>query len=440
MVEQFIAYIKQEKLLHTGDRVLLAVSGGLDSMVMLRLFQMTGYPFAVAHCNFRLRGAESDGDEQFVRDYCDQQNIQLFLTRFDTREYADQEGISIEMAARNLRYDWFYKLLETENCSLLATAHHQDDLVETFFLNLSRGTGIRGLSGIKVKSDKLIRPMLFADRKWIADFARLHKVGFREDSTNSDTDIKRNYIRHQVLPLLDDFHPSFRKNVVKTVDNLWQTEQLFRQKIDEIRRQIVAKSAWGEEIDIERLKQQVSLRTVLYELLRDKNFQAEQVDDMLNALDAESGRKFYSPTHWLVKDRGKLLVAAQQAEQQALFYIEKDCSSIDFPVNMVFEKMPGSVDFRFSTDPLIADLDFEKLEFPLILRKWKEGEYFQPLGMSGLKKLSDFFIDEKFSLLQKENIWVLASGSRIVWIPGKRLDDRFKITSSTRTVWRISLK
>ncbi len=440
MLEKFFTYIREENLFDPLQKVLLAVSGGMDSMVMLYLFQKAGYDFSVAHCNFNLRGEESDGDEQFVTDYCDQHNIRLFLNRFETLEYARQEGISIEMAARDLRYSWFNKLMVDEKFDCLATAHHQDDVMETFFINLSRGTGIRGLSGIKPKSGKLIRPILFADRNSIRNYAALHQIKNREDSSNSDTRIQRNFIRHKIIPLLDEFHPSFRKNIIKTVDNLNQTEILFQQKIDEIRAGAVTEYPWGETIRISAIETSDAARTILFELLREKGFSAEQADDMVASLHGESGKKFYSATHRLVKDREELIVTKTDNDQPDLFYIEENCESIEKPFRMKMERKVRNSSFQFSRNPMVADFDFDKLEFPLLLRKWQEGEYFQPLGMLGYKKLSDYFIDEKYSIPEKENAWILASGNKVVWIVGKRIDDRFKIDENTKNIFRISIQ
>ncbi|HBL77563.1 MAG: tRNA lysidine(34) synthetase TilS [Bacteroidetes bacterium GWF2_42_66] len=439
MLEKFLTYIRKEDLFDPLQKVLLAVSGGLDSMVMLYLFQKAGYDFSVAHCNFQLRGEESDGDEEFVVNYCDEHNIRLFVNRFDTLEYARQEGISIEMAARDLRYSWFRKLMDDEKFDCLATAHHQDDIMETFFINLGRGTGIRGLSGIKAKSGKLIRPILFADRLSIRNYAALHHIQFREDSSNSDTSIQRNFIRHKILPMFDEFHPSFRKNIIKTIDNLDQTEMLFQQKIDEIKADAVTEHPWGDTIRISAIETTDAARTILFELLREKGFSAEQVDDIIASLDGESGKKFYTSTHRLVKDRDELIVTTVENDHPDLFYIEEGCIGIENPFRMKIEQKVRNSSFQFSRNPLVADFDFNKLEFPLLLRKWQEGEYFQPLGMSGYKKLSDYFIDEKYSIPEKENAWILASGNKVVWIVGKRIDDRFKIEENTKNVLRISI-
>ena len=437
MVEQFIKFIHEENLFHSPERILLAVSGGADSMLMLNLFVNAGFPVAVAHCNFGLRGSESDGDEQFVANYCDQHNLAFFVKHFNTEEFALQEGISIEMAARDLRYNWFNELLGQHGYDYLATAHHQDDVIETFLINLSRGSGIKGLSGIQPKSGRIIRPMLFSNRAEILDYCYRMKIEYRTDSSNMDVVYKRNLIRHQIIPLLEDVNPAFRKNALKTIGNLHETGQLFQQRMSAIKSAVYSEDEQGAMINIEKLLALSPLRTILFELIRQFGFQAEQTDDIIDSLGKESGRKFFSEGYRLVKDREYLLISAFRAKQDKVFYIEEDCSRLIHPIPLTVEKFDRTPSFRFSALPDVADLDLDKLVFPLLLRHWQEGEYFQPLGMTGLKKLSDFFIDEKYSIPDKENAWILASGNQLVWIVGKRLDNRFKITSKTKRVLRI---
>jgi len=439
MVEQFLKYIHDEKLFHSSQRILLAVSGGADSMLMLHLFTNSGFPVAVAHCNFGLRGAESDKDEQFVSDFCDKHNLAFFVKRFSTQDYARENGVSIEMAARDLRYSWLDVLLVKHGLDLLATAHHQDDVIETFLINLSRGSGIKGLSGIQPRSGRIIRPMLFISRTEILDYCMRMKIEFRTDLSNLDTVYKRNLIRHEILPLLEQVNPAFRKNALKTIGNLHETGQLFQQRMNEIRSFVYSEDDQGVMIHIEKLLAFSPLRTILFELIREFGFQIEQVDDMIESLTKESGRKFFSDEYRMVKDREYLLISLYLSKPDKVYYIEEESDGIKFPVNLSFEKLERTANFRFSTHPNVVDFDMDQLVFPLILRHWREGEYFQPLGMTGLKKLSDFFIDEKYSIPEKENAWILASGNRLVWIVGKRLDDRFKITDKTKRILRISL-
>lgn len=439
MVEQFLKYIHGEKLFHSSQRILLAVSGGADSMLMLHLFTNAGFSVAVAHCNFGLRGSESDGDEQFVSAYCDEHNLAFYVKHFATRDYAMEKGISIEMAARDLRYSWFDGLLSKHGLDLLATAHHQDDVIETFLINLSRGSGIKGLSGIQARSGKIIRPMLFTNRTEILEYCRQMNIDFRTDSSNQDTAFKRNLIRQQIVPLLEQVNPAFRRNALKTIGNLHETGQLFQQRMSEIKPWVYSEDDQGVMIHIDKLLTLNPLRTILFELIREFGFQAEQTDDIIDSLSKESGRKFFSDEYRLIKDREYLLISPFRLKQDQVFYIEEDCPKLHFPIHLAFEKLERTADFRFSTHPDVVDLDQDTLTFPLILRHWQEGEYFQPLGMTGLKKLSDFFIDEKFSIPEKENAWILASGNRVIWIVGKRLDDRFKIIPKTKRIVRIRM-
>lgn len=439
MVEQFLKFNKEENLFTSSQKILLAISGGADSMLMLHLFVTCGYNVSVAHCNFALRGSESDADEQFVTDYCEQNNISIYTKLFETKKFASENGISIEMAARDLRYEWFNELIDLYNFDLLATAHHLDDLIETFFINLARGCGIKGLSGIKAKTGKIIRPMLFANRSEIIDYCDKLNVEYRTDSSNAETIYKRNLIRHNIIPLLEDVNPAFRKNVVKTVSILCETELLFKQKINEIKSIVYSEDENGAIINIEKLLKFEPLKTILFELLKEFGFNTEQTIDIIYALKRESGRKFYSQFYRLIKDREYLLITPIKKTKNKFIYIDQNCKEINSPILIKIDSFILPPDYKYSTNKNIAEIDAEKLTFPLILRHRNEGEYFKPLGMEGFKKLSDFFIDEKFSIPEKENTWILASGNDIVWIVGKRIDDRFKITSNTKNIIRFTL-
>lgn len=440
MIAQFLKFIHDENLFHSQERILLAVSGGADSMCMLHLFAKCGFTVAVAHCNFNLRGAESDEEEQFVADYCDQHNLACHIEHFNTSEYALEVGISIEMAARDLRYEWFNRLLNEQKYDYLATAHHQDDVIETFLINLSRGSGIKGLSGIQPKLNRIIRPMLFTNRLEIMAYCQRLDIAYRTDSSNHETIYKRNLIRHQVLPLLETVNPAFRKNALKTIVHLHETGQLFQQRISQIKAEVYSEDDQGAMIHIGKLLNHSPLRTVLFELIRPFGFHAEQTQNILDSLPRESGRKFFSDTYRLVKDREYLIISPLLEDLDKVFYIDEDCDQIIVPVHLTIEKMDRAPGFRFSTLPHVVDLDLDLLIFPLILRHWHEGEYFQPLGMMGMKKLSDFFIDEKYSIPEKENAWILSSGNQLVWVVGKRIDDRFKITPQTKKIIRIRIK
>jgi tRNA(Ile)-lysidine synthase len=439
MLPELKNYIANEQLFLTADRLVLAVSGGCDSMVMLDLFRQLEYDFVVAHCNFKLRGAESDGDEVFMHDYCGEHGIELHVKTFETREFALQEGISIEMAARELRYQWFYDLLDSLGFDYLLTAHHQDDLVETMLINLSRGTGIRGLSGIHPIRERLVRPLLFASREQLLAYATEKKVPFRNDSSNHEIVHHRNLIRHKILPLLEEINPSFKTNAAKTAAILKETEKLYQAKVDEEHERFVSRDGSNLTLDLAYLQQSPFAETMLFEVLHPFGFNSGQVKEIGLAMSAEAGKVFYSETHRLVKDREVFILTPKSTGQLNRFYIEADCLEMSGPLKLQLEKLNRDSRYRFSKSRTIADLDVDLLEFPLVLKKWEQGEYFQPLGMSGFKKLSDFFVDEKFSIPEKENCWILYSAGKVVWIVGHRIDNRFKITDSTQTVLRITV-
>ncbi|HKJ43410.1 MAG TPA: tRNA lysidine(34) synthetase TilS [Sunxiuqinia sp.] len=439
MLPELGKYIEREKLFNPTDRLVLAVSGGVDSMVMLDLFRQLPYDFVVAHCNFKLRGTESDGDEVFMRDYCGEHGIELYVKTFDTREFALQEGISIEMAARELRYKWFYELLDSLHYQYLLTAHHQDDLVETMLINLSRGTGIRGLSGIHPKKERRVRPLLFAAQQQIVDYAAAHQISYRDDATNDDTIYHRNLIRHEVIPLLEKVNSAFKRNAAKTANVLRETERIYQSKIEDEKQQLITRDRASLYLSIGYLKQSSFAETLLFEVLHPYGFNNDQTREIHLALDAEAGKSFYSDTHRLVKDREQLILSPLEEEGLSRYYIEADCLEIDEPVRMQFLQLAKDGQFSFSKNPQIADVDLDKLQFPLVLKKWEQGEYFQPLGMDGFKKLSDFFIDEKFSIPEKESCWILFSSGKVVWITGHRIDNRFKITAETKRVLRVTI-
>jgi tRNA(Ile)-lysidine synthase len=440
MYNRFLKYISAEKLFGRHEKLLLGVSGGVDSVTLLHLINRLGNEFAIAHCNFNLRGKESDEDEKFVKSLADENGIKCYTNSFATADFALENGISIEMAARKLRYDWFEKVRQQGHFDLIAVGHHLDDVLETFILNLSRGTGIRGLSGIKPKTGYIVRPLLFANRNEIETYAEENELSYRFDSSNDDIHIKRNKVRHQILPLFDELNPSFRNNLQRTIQNLNQTETVFLNKIEEIRFQIMKEE--GNWITIDKLKLSflAPVSIYLFELLRPFHFNSDTVENIIELLYGNPGNQFFSATHRLIIDREKLIITPIENPVQELFYIEKDQEKVFDPIELtvsVESYLPG---YKIPDSNDIAVFDLEKINFPLVIRKWQQGEYFRPLGMKDFKKLSDFFIDEKFSIPEKENTWVIASDNKIMWIIGKRIDDRFKITQTTRLILRMRIE
>ena len=439
LFQKLKSFVGEHHLFTNDDKVLLTVSGGIDSMVMMRLFHRMGMNCSVAHCNFQLRGEESDGDEAFVREKAKDLNFPVFVTRFETTEYADENQLSVQMAARELRYTWFEKLAKVHHFHWIAVAHNRDDSMETFFINLGRGSGISGLTGISAVSGNIIRPLLFASRKEIVGYAENNVVKFREDSSNLSDKYLRNYIRHQVIPEFEEVFPKFRDTLFQTIGKLSDANEIYRFAIQGLTSSMVSSIGKMVEISIPLLKEAPAPKTVLYELLKNYGFTSMVIDDIFHSINGISGKKFFSPTHVLVKDREKLIVSVNQEDEPSKYYLEKDILSIAQPIRLEFEDINRTSNFRITKDKNLAFLDYEKLSFPLILRKWQVGDYFIPLGMSGMKKISDFFVDQKLSLIDKQNTWILTSGDRIVWIVGHRIDDRFKLTDSSIRIVKVSL-
>jgi tRNA(Ile)-lysidine synthase len=438
MLNRFLENITAKQLFEPKQKVLLAVSGGIDSMVMLYLFEKSGFDYGIVHCNFQLRGDESDQDEEFVKKQVLIHGVPSYFKRFDTEEYAQINGISIEMAARDLRYEYFEKIRVEHHYDLIATAHHSDDLIETFFLNLSRKTGIKGLTGIKDKSDKIIRPLLFASRGEIEKFASENCIEFREDSTNIEVFYHRNFLRHRILPLFSELNPSFRKNLLASIENLKDAETVYSGFFENEKQKVVESAADSQVIEIDNLKKSAHPKLLLLEILLEFNFNPAVVEEVFQSLDGDSGKQFYSKTHRLVKDREKLFISLVQEKENKIYYIEAIDLKLIEPFNIKFEKLAGK-DFKVRKEKNFACLDVEKLEFPLLIRKWQQGDYFQPLGMTGFKKVSDFLIDEKIPVHEKENTWLLCSGNKIAWIMGHRIDNRFKVTPKTLFIYKMEI-
>jgi tRNA(Ile)-lysidine synthase len=439
-VNQFKTHLYENCGVKDDDRLLVAVSGGADSMALLELLVQCGLDVVVAHCNFHLRNEESDGDEHFVHDYCAKLQLPLHVKSFNTHDYAKEKGISIEMAARELRYEWFNGLAEEQNCKYIATGHHADDSIETFFLNLTRGTGIRGLTGIMPVSGNVIRPLLFASRHDVEHYCATHGIGYRTDSSNADTQFYRNRIRHEVIPALRKLNPSLQATMLQNMKRLRDLEALLDAEVERTRLEIVAEEDGKVLIPIRLLKEHPFQEAVVFELMRPFGFNQTVVANIIESLNGIPGRQFFSSTHRLIRDRYNLIVSPREESEDGLFFIEGEDSHIDFPFQASINVMERTPDYEFSKEPEVMHFDADLVDFPLTLRHWRDGDQFMPLGMNHFKKLSDFFIDEKFSLLQKESAWLILSGDDIIAIAGCRIDNRYKITSKTKTVLEISVK
>lgn len=440
MLRAFKSFILEESLLEPEQRILLGVSGGCDSIVMVDLFRRAGFQFDIAHCNFQLRGEESLRDERFVEELSRQLGVRFFLKRFQTSNYARSNRVSIQMAARELRYQWFSELTEQHGYDYVAMAHHMDDQVETFFINLIRGTGVAGLQGISPKQGQIIRPMLFATRKEIEHYQSDQKLPFCTDSTNLAEKYLRNKIRHQLVPLLTEMNPDFLNGIIQTLERLKESGEILKGSIVEATGQLIRQKGSNWVIGIPELQKLKPVRPYLVEILTPLGFNYTSVTNIAAALNGPSGKVFLSSTHCLIKDRSELIVQplqAMQASSDTEYLLDKGVMSIEKPLQLKFEEYPLTPDCKPEKDPRIATLDADRVGFPLVLRKWRRGDRFQPYGMRGQKKLSDFFVDKKLSLFEKENTWLLESDHRIAWVIGHRIDERFRITCHTRQIFRI---
>jgi tRNA(Ile)-lysidine synthase len=442
MIEDFKQFIAREELFQTSDHILLAVSGGVDSVTMASLFHRAGFQFGMAHANFQLRGKESVRDEDFVRALAAKYHVPVYIKRFETRSYARKNRISLQMAARTLRYDWFEELIKDENYAYIATAHHLDDQVETFLINLTRGTGIAGLHGILPRQGKVIRPLLFTTRAQITDYARENDLKFVDDSSNSSEKYIRNRIRHNVIPQLEKITPGFSRELTQTISYIRDAETIYRQAIEQKRKEIFKEK--GDKIYIlaEQFFDLKPLTSWAYELLSPFGFNLSNVVDIAGLADAGPGKEVRSAAFRLVKDREYLIIAQFEEKDKissfmiSLDDLKKKC--IDFPLKLSFE-FTDMIPSSYTSPGTVEHFDFDRLDFPLTIRRWQRGDFFFPLGMSHEKKLSDFFTDRKFSKIEKEKTWLLCSGKNIVWIIGHRIDDRFKITPASKKILKLTL-
>lgn len=442
MLQTFINFIKNSNLFDQKDCILLAVSGGVDSIVMVNLFHEAGYKFGIAHSNFNLRESESVKDEVFVKQLAAKLGVPFYSKHFKTTRYAAEQKISIQMAARDLRYAWFNELLQEFNYKYVATAHHLDDQAETFFMNLLRGTGISGMHGILPKQGNVIRPLMFATRKRILAYAGETKLTWREDQSNKDRKYLRNKIRHDILSELNKINPLFSYKLNESISHLRDVETIFNNHIVGLHSDLVQQTPDGITISIDWVYEYEPHSTYLFELLKPYNFTYPVVNEIVKSLDTFSGKIFYSRTHRILRDRENFIIQPlseipQESEADEVVFIEEDFYSLQHPVCLCMNQTENLDDLPYGK-MTIACLDFDKLVFPLKLRKWEKGDWFVPFGLKGRKKLSDFFIDQKVSVADKEKAWLLLSGDDIVWVIGKRIDNRFRITSKTKKAYVVT--
>jgi tRNA(Ile)-lysidine synthase len=437
-------YIESLNLLPDGARVVVALSGGADSVVLMDILHRLDYSCIGAHVNFHLRGDESDRDAAFSHQLCRDLGIPFYKTDLYAAEFAEQEGISVEMAARDLRYRWFEQLRKDQGAVAVAVAHHRDDSVETVLLNLIRGTGIRGLTGIKPRNGNVIRPLLCCDREAVLEYIEQRGLTFVTDRSNLLNEYRRNKIRLEVLPLLESIQPSVRESIARTMDHLGETEILYEQAIAEAKSRLCPdcknrSSANQLKISLSALELEKAPQSVLYELLSEYGFGRADVQSVWKNRWGSSGRVYFSHTHRLVFDRDCILVSDLPVQEIAEYPLEEVQTAISEPISLKCQFVKPGQDYKISTSKSMAFLDAEKLLFPLIIRHPKKGDNFIPFGMHGRKLISDYCIDCKLNALEKEALWLLCSGKDVVWVIGERIDNRFRVDDTTKRVYHLSV-
>lgn len=436
MLSKFQNHVASRFSFLEDKKLFLAVSGGLDSMVLLHLLKQLPYEIAVLHCNFQLRGLESFGDQNFIQEYCDTNKIPVFITQFDTKAFAKDYKLSTQVAARELRYSWFYELLETENFDYILTAHHADDNLETFIINLARGTGLDGLTGIPEENDKIIRPLLPFSREEILKYAEENNIQWREDSSNASNKYLRNKIRHDLVPILKEINPNFLNAFQKTQSFLQEAQVMVEDASIMIYQQVAKEMEDDIHFDLVQLKKLPNYKSYLYQWLNEFGFVAW--NDIYDLVDGQSGKQVFAAEFRLLKNRNTLILSPiLEKDENEEYIINETDTDVNFPLKL---RLCQVDDITIDSNKAIF-VAVEKIRFPLILRKWNEGDLFYPFGMQGKsKKVSKLFKDEKLSLLEKEKTWILCSDNQIVWVVGIRQDERFKIENTTTKILKIELQ
>jgi len=424
---------------YKSKRFLLAVSGGMDSMCLLEVFNELKLSFSVAHCNYNLRGPDSDLDQELVEKSCKKKDIKCFIKQFDTKKIQEETGGSIQMVARDLRYNWFKDIVSQNQFDYIVTAHHLNDSIETFFINLSRGTGIKGLTGISFKNKQVIRPFINVTNESITTYVKENNIEYREDASNASLKYKRNIVRHELLPILKKLNPSFVNTMQKNMDILNDTESYIHQNIaTKLRKNIVSTKGDFSEISIKELLKLNFPKIYLLQFLEPFGFNSSQVNDVLKSI-KNTGSQFYSGSHKLLIDRENLVLKEIKQTPSRSIIIKKLPFSVTYPVNLTLTKEDLLSNYK-EIEKNIALLDYNKIDFPITIRKWQINDKFTPLGMKGSKKISDYLIDEKIDLFEKEETYILESNGSIAWLIGHRISDKFKITANTEQIVQITFK
>lgn len=443
LLERFLENIHSADLFSKEDALLLAASGGADSVVLCELCKRAGFNFSIAHCNFQLRGEESERDERFVKGLGEKYGVTVLAKRFETEKYAASHKLSIQEAARDLRYDWFAELIKDSSTPprFLLTAHHADDNNETVMMNFFRGTGLHGLTGIPQVSGHIRRPLLIFYKSEILEFVKIHQLNFVEDSSNLSSKYTRNFFRNEVMPMIETAYPAARQNLAMNIERFKEIESLYQVFLSQLKKKIF--NVKGKEIHL-AVKQLMAWknRALIYEIISGFGFTDKYVDEVIKLSESDSGKYIVSPVgdYRIIKHGHWFIISPTEPLDASNIIIEQALSHLRFQLGELAIRSAAITNFKLSEDPWTASLDAKLIEFPLLLRKWKAGDYFYPLGMRKKKKLSRFLIDQKLSRTDKEKIWVLEMNQKIIWVPGHRIDDRFKITGKTRDCLSLTLK
>lgn len=444
-VSLFKKHIADQHLFTAKDKLLLAVSGGVDSVVLCELCKQAGYDFVIAHCNFQLRGAESERDEQFVQQLGEKYGVEVKVKRFDTEQYAAANKLSIQEAARALRYEWFEELAVNPESGVgnlvllnIVTAHHKDDNMETLLMNFFRGTGLHGLTGIPAAYGQIKRPLLSFSKEEILAFAKEQQLDYVEDSSNQSSKYTRNFFRNELIPAISKVYPQVKDNLQDNIDRFKQIEKLYQLSVGAIKKKLLKEKGAEVHIPVKQLMGYHN-RALIYEIIKEYGFQEKQVEELVKLAASDSGKYIESPVlqYRIIKHRHWFIISPVQSVASTAIVIEEKDKQVIFEQGIL--RVETTSDIKPETSNFIANIDFNKVTFPLLLRKWKTGDYFYPLGMTRKKKISRFFIDQKLSKTAKENAWVIESDKRIIWVVGHRIDERVKIIPSTKKSLKLSL-
>ncbi|MGN0187036.1 MAG: tRNA lysidine(34) synthetase TilS [Paludibacteraceae bacterium] len=435
--EKVARFINRQHLLAPTQRIVVAVSGGADSVVLLNILQQLGYQCIIAHCNFHLRGADADADADFVAQLARKYQIPFHRNDFDTNTIAAERKISVEMAARDLRYAWFEQLRLAEKCDAIAVAHHANDNAETVLLNMARGTGINGLCGIQAKNRHIVRPLLDCTRAEIIAYAHAHHLAYRTDATNAETIYRRNFVRHNIVPLFEQLNPAFIETIARNIEHTNDIRLIFNTFVQQTHDKICYDTPSGLHIDTEKLLQLPAPQTLLYEFIHPYGFNSDTVATLFNGIGGLSGISCLTEKYQAVVTRGKIIITPRSATDSNIYQITDSDTEIFQPLYLKIERLDTMPD-TLKTDTHTAYFDADKIQFPLTLRHWQQGDTFVPFGMHGHKKVSDLFVDKKLNLIEKSKVWIMTSNDLIIWILGIRTDHRFRVTNRTRHLLRIT--